>query len=334
MANRDVTNDAENDDKTVPTGADKVLIIDVSTSPDSLKEVTLTNIFDNLSVVPELPSLYKLSVTVSASDLIVALKTTAGADPSANDPLYFKIGYTLRSVTAATSITLADATNWFGLGGAQFATIQQELFAYVVWDSNSSVVAVSCARIPNGRLVSDFNSTNTNEKYLGNYANFTSTDEVANVGRFAATLSATAAFTWTVPTFTNANLIHEPIYETSVLTYDPTLTGFSSDPTGNYDRYFIRNNVIGFITRSATGGTSNATTFTVGLPFTAKTVTDGTWQEIIAYEDNGTNSTTPGRIAVVSAGTTGTVRTNMTTGAWTNSSTKRVVAMDWLEYEY
>jgi hypothetical protein len=42
---RDVTNDAENDDKTTPTIADKLMLIDVATSPDTLKEATLSNIF-------------------------------------------------------------------------------------------------------------------------------------------------------------------------------------------------------------------------------------------------------------------------------------------------
>lgn len=177
----------------------------------------------------------KLSVTVSANDLIVALKTRAGTDPSATDSVAININGTIRVVTAATSITLADATNWFNAGSAELATKEIDYFAYAVWDSNSSIVALSASRIPYGRLVSDFSSTSTNEKYLGNYANFTSTDDVVNIGRFAATLSAGAGYTWTVPTFTNANLIHEPIFNTRQLSFTTTISyaGGTTDPTSN-----------------------------------------------------------------------------------------------------
>ena len=276
----------------------------------------------------------KLNVTVSANDLIVAIKTNAGTDPTTSNPVRVNIGGTVRTISAATSITLADATNWFGSGGSMFATIQQEYFAYAVWDSNSSIVAVSIARSPRFRLVSDASSTNTNFFYLGNYANFTTTDEVCVIGRFPATLSASAAFTWTVPTFTNANLIHEPVFETSILTYAPTLTGFSSQPTANYYRYIVKRDTVKFITRSTTAGTSNATTFTVPLPVTARTVSDAQWHTAITYEDNGASSTTSGRLLIVSADTAAAARTNWVSGAWTGSSTKRIVTMDWLEYEY
>lgn len=170
---------------------------------------------------------YKLSVTVSASDLIVALKTLAGNDPSATDKIYLNINGTIRTVSAATSITLADATNWFNAGAVELATKEIDFFAYAVWDSNSSIVALSVARIPYGSLVSDFSATTTNEKYLGNYANFTATDDVINIGRFAATLSAGAGYTWTVPTFTSLNLIHNPIYETRMINWVPAWTNLS-----------------------------------------------------------------------------------------------------------
>jgi hypothetical protein len=41
---RDVTSDAANPNKTTPVGADKFMIIDTETEPDSLKEVTLANL--------------------------------------------------------------------------------------------------------------------------------------------------------------------------------------------------------------------------------------------------------------------------------------------------
>jgi len=215
---------------------------------------------------------YKLNVTVSANDLIVALVHNDGSTPSADRPLLIKIGNTWRSVTAATSITLADATNWGNVGSAELATKEIDWFAYAVWDSNSSIVAIAPSRISHGRLVSDFSATTTNEKYLGNYANFTTTDEVVNIGRFAATLSAGAGYTWTVPTFTNLNLVHQPIFETRLLNWTPvhTRTGgaYTNTPTVSHANYqVVRNRLMVYErhTQNATPGSSGNQQFT--LPF-------------------------------------------------------------------
>lgn len=309
---------------------------EVLTGTEAAKAVSPDTLNDIVTRIPR-PGMMingKLSVTVSANDLIVAIKTMAGADPAASDPVYININGTVRTITAATSITLADGTNWMNLGAAEFATIEQDLFIYAVWDSNSSIVAVSCARIPGGRLVSDFSGTSTNELHLGNHANFTSTDDVCVIGRCAATLSAGAAYTWSVPTFTGANLIHEPIYETRILTYNPTLTGFSADPTDPYEVYQIIRDRVRMITRYATNGTSNATSYTATLPITAKTVTSGQWVSFHTFTDNGSLSTSGGRAQVASAASTVTFNTNFGGGTWTGSAGKRIVMMDWLEYPY
>jgi len=177
-----------------------------------------------------------ISVAVASNDLVLAIKTLAGDDPSESDPVLVNINGAVRTITAATSCTLADGTNWFNAGSAELATKEIDYFAYAVWDSGSSVVAVAPARIPFGRLVSDFSDTTTNEKYLGNYANYTTTDDVCVIGRFAATLSAGAGYTWTVPTFTGVNLILHPIFETRLLTYTVStaagnLTAGAGSPT-------------------------------------------------------------------------------------------------------
>lgn len=214
---------------------------------------------------------YKLSVTVSSNDLIVALTHLDGNAPSVYRPICITIAGVKRYVTAATSITLADATNWFNAGAAELATKEIDYFAYAVWDSNSSIVAVSCARFPHGRLVSDFSATTTNEKYLGNYANFTSTDNVANIGRFAATLSAGAGYTWTVPTFTNLNLVQEPCYETRWLTWVPVVqAGNPTYGTVTYPlaRYKIRDaHLLYEFGASGTGSGTAGTNIGFTLPF-------------------------------------------------------------------
>jgi hypothetical protein len=274
----------------------------------------------------QVQSLYKLSVTVSSNDLIVALKHPDDSDPSTDKPLYFLIGSTLRSVTAATSITLADATNWYNAGGAELATKEIDYFLYAVWDSNSSVVAIGPARIPYGRLVSDFNATSTNEKYLGNYANYTSTDEVTVIGRFAATLSAGAGYTWTVPTFTNINLIHGPVFETRRLDWTPTITGYSANPTTTSYQYIIDGKLLHLFVREGADGTSNATSLSYTAPCSAATVTNGFWVGLGSGVDNGSPLTTTVRLSIGSAGTSIACLPNMSfSSTWTAANGKRVV---------
>lgn len=73
MANRDVTNDASNADKTTPTITDKVMVIDVSTNPDSLKETELQNLFKTITGLTEDTS------PDSANDLLVEYDASAAA---------------------------------------------------------------------------------------------------------------------------------------------------------------------------------------------------------------------------------------------------------------
>src|SRR5687768_11522447 len=58
----------------------------------------------------------KFQVSVATSDLTVASKTLAGADPSAGDPVKVTIGGTERTITSALSVTKLDATNWCNAG--------------------------------------------------------------------------------------------------------------------------------------------------------------------------------------------------------------------------
>jgi hypothetical protein len=174
---------------------------------------------------------YKLTPTVVSNDLVLALKHEDASDPSDDRPLYFKIGNSLRACTAALSVTKADATNWANLGSAELATKENDLFAYLVWNTNLTPDAVDIfwSRIPFGRLYSDFSGTTTNEKYAAiNATAPAATDECVCIGRFAATLSAGAGYTFSVPTFTNINLIHHPIFETRWMTWVPVYSASGS----------------------------------------------------------------------------------------------------------
>jgi hypothetical protein len=191
----------------------------------------------------------KIVPSVATSHLTVAIKGMDGNDPSATNPVYCRINSVVRSITAALSVTLVDATNWCNAGSAEFATKEIDYFVYLGYNATDGVV-VGFSRIPYACIYSDFSATTTNEKYcrISTITNAAAGDSYVNIGRFAATLSATAAFTWTVPTFTNKNLIQRPIYETRTLSWEPTRTlGSTYVATTNTATYKIIDNMLFFL---------------------------------------------------------------------------------------
>ena len=142
------------------------------------------------------------------------------------------IGGVLRSITSALSKTLNAGANSFNAGSAELATKEIDYFAYLGYNATDGVV-LGFSRIPFATLYSDFSATATNEKFasISTITNAAAGDNYVNIGRFAATLSAGAGYTWTVPTFTAINLIQRPIFETRLLTYAPTITSQGGTPT-------------------------------------------------------------------------------------------------------
>lgn len=272
------------------------------TTAEEVRMVVPAEELDNLwNLTTNAPRGYLLNGKISVADtagITVSVKTLAGSDPSTTDPVYVRIGDTVRSITSALSRALADGTNWFNSGSSELATKEIDYFAYLVWDSNSSAVGLSFARIPGANLISDFSATTTNEKYCAGQSDFTSTDEVEVIGRFAATLSAGAGYTWSVPTYTSSNLIQRPIYETRWLDCLPTIAvSGGTAPTYSsstykyrvvYDRvHYTLNN------RNTSGGTAGAgaNAITWQLPFDpSATVSDdsGGLGHGMNYENAGT----------------------------------------------
>lgn len=157
----------------------------------------------------------KIVVSISTNNLTVAIKGLDGNDPSATNPVYCRIGDTPRAITAALSVTKNAGTNWFNSGSTYLATIELDYFVYLGYNATDGVV-IGFARTPAGKEYDDFSATSTNEKYcaISTITNAAAGDDYENIGRFAATLSAGAGYTWSVPTFTNKNLIQRPINET------------------------------------------------------------------------------------------------------------------------
>jgi hypothetical protein len=181
-------------------------------------------------------------------------------------------------------------------------------------------VALTTGRKPYYRLVSDASATTTSENHIFNYANFTSSDNLENIGYFEATLSAGAGYTWTVPTFTNSNLRNAPTTISRRMSYQPVLGGFSGSPTIGAITYQISNNRVR-IDADAISGTSNNVMFTITSPFLNSSTS--TYQGVGGYmTDNGSALTVAGRVGMAGNVNSIDLNTNMASGAWTNSGTK------------
>jgi len=174
--------------------------------------------------------------SVASNNLTVAVSTspTSVVAPTATNPVFVWIGGVLRPITSALSLTRNAGTNWFSSGSVELATREIDYFVYMGFNATDGVT-LGFSRIPYARLYSDFNTTTTNQKHcaISTITNAAAGDNYVNVGRFAATLSAGAGHTWSVPTFTNANLIQEPIYETRWLGFTSVVSG-SGGSAGTY----------------------------------------------------------------------------------------------------
>lgn len=231
------------------------------------EEVRIVNPAEEFDAIYQPPRGYLINGKISVLDsagITVAIKTLADADPSESDPVFVRIGDSVQTIITALSVSKADGTNWFNAGSAELATKEIDYFVYLGYNATDGVV-IGFSRIPGANQYSDFSATTTNEKYcaISTITTAASTDYYENVGRFAATLSATAAFTWSVPTFTASNLIQRPIYESRWLDILPVITvSGGTAPTYSattykyrvaYDRVHYTLNL-----RNTSGGTAGA----------------------------------------------------------------------------
>jgi hypothetical protein len=276
----------------------------------------------------------KFAVTVASNNLTVALKTLAGNDPSATDPVYYMLGGVLHTITAALSVTKNAGNDGFAAGSVLKA-LECDYFIYMGFNATDGVT-IGFARVPDATKYSDFNTTATNDHFcvISTITNASANDEYAVVGRFAATNSGTPSYNWSVPTFTPANLIQRPIWNTRTLSWLPAPTGFSAVPTDTAYRYQLIDTRAFVAYCELTNGTSNATTFTATPPITASGAANAIWGLTMQTTvDNSVIKTTPGRAFVLaSSPTLLQFRPDTANTAWTASGGKRAIATGFYEH--
>ena len=218
----------------------------------------------------------KIQRTVASNNLTIALKTIAGTDPSTSNPVYCRIGDTIRKVTAALSITLNAGTNWFNAGSTPLATNEVDYFIYLGYNATDGVT-LALARHANVRVYSEFSTTTTSDKYgaVSTVTHAASTDEYEVIGRVNATLSAGAGYTWSVPA--TSVVVNRPIFHTRWLTFTVKIRAGTTDPTlgsggTNTGKYQITNDqlkMLGNWQFGSSGMAAGTGTYYIESPFVA-----------------------------------------------------------------
>lgn len=270
--------------------ADKASGADINTGTNDAKHVTAKAIKD--SIIFNAPQGFllngKIVPSVASNNLTVAIKGLDGNDPSATNPVYCRIGDTVHSITSPLSVTVNAAVNTFNAGSAELATKEIDCFAYLGYNATDGVV-IGISRIPFANSYDDFSATATNEKYcaISTITNAAATDYYEVIGRFAATLSAGAGYTWSVPTYTAINLVQKPIFKTRTLSFVPTIAnlGAGTAPafTNKVGLYTIIDNLCSvFVNMDGDGGTDGSGAGWIGVktPISISSVITNTTQSI------------------------------------------------------
>lgn len=207
----------------------------------------------------------RISVTSPALNLVVALKGLDGNDPSATNPVYVRVGGAIRTITAALSLTVNSDNNYFNAASTELASKEVDYFTYLCWDGTNNTTGIGVCRIPYAKVSADISATVSSPKYFPTSSNVDNTllTDMVVIGRFAATLSASPDFDFTLPTYTSSNLIQHPIYQTRWLTWAPAYSASSSmtftSVTTDYALYKIEQDTCRASLRAygTTGGTAS-----------------------------------------------------------------------------
>jgi len=206
---------------------------------------------------------YSIVTSVASGNLTVALKNFEGNDPTATKPVKIQIGGVIRTITSACYINATIAwTNWWNTWSAELATKEIDWFVYIL-DYNNSGAAFNLwiSRYPLYNNLSEATWWYTSEKYLIQTWNIW-IENVVNIGRFNATLSAGAWYTWSIGT---SLILNQPTLQTRYLDYVPVGVWY----TAWWARYRIDWNSMNIIIDSTANITGNIT-----VPFTCTNTVD------------------------------------------------------------
>ncbi len=215
---------------------------------------------------------YKYSITISESggNLTVTLKNYEGNDPTPSKPVKIQIGGVIRTITANVFTYFLNAwTNWWNTWSAELATKEIDWFVYILdYNNSGAVFNLWISRYPLYNNLSEATWWYTSEKYLMQAWNIW-IENVVNIWRFAATLSAGGAYTWSIPA--TSVIINRPCYETRWLDWVWTVRTWTNAPTSMTISYKYKIEWEKLFVKWRASGTQNAsnswTTIDITWPF-------------------------------------------------------------------
>jgi hypothetical protein len=223
----------------------------------------------NLSILDGELFKYSIVRTVASGNLTVALKNYLWNDPSVAVPVKVQIDWIIFTITSPSfmTVTVTDWANNFNSWSSELATKEIDYFIYLCRRTSNDDIYIMMSRIPYWTVWTDFSNTNTNEKrgWITNSLQIwvTSVSGVVNIWRFNATLSAWAAYTWSVPA--SSIILNEKILQTRYLDYTPVGTWY----TAGGAKYRIDWNNLNIIIDSTANITGDITT-----PFSSTNTVD------------------------------------------------------------
>lgn len=266
--------------------------------------------------------------SLTGTGLRLELKGMDGNNPSQFNPVFFRIANVIHIVTGTTFVAVASGTNTFNAGSSEMRTNEIDYFIYAGFNATDGLV-IGFSRIPFGRLFSDFSAVATNEQYiaLSTSTHAAGTDPYVNLGRFAATLNSGTVFGWSVPAYTQINLLQQPSFETRWSNWRPVPAGYSAIPGNVLYQYKVIDELVYLNMRELTNGTSNSTGTTYTLPFTCLTLTNLEFQQSAQMLDNGAFLASTALVQVLSNGTTVNCFKDYSGAFWTTSGGKRMASL-------
>lgn len=237
------------------------------------------------------PDFYKYQIipTVNSWNLTVDLKNYAWSTPSTSAPIKVQIWNSVYTVTSALSVSAPALWNRLASWTATAWSIV-DFFVFAQYNTTTLWVNLLFTRIPKWATLGDFVNSDANEKWAVWIINYNTSDNIAYLWRFSASLSAGLSWSLSWAWLSSANVINKPIDRTDVRDWTTTYTWFSVDPIDTTKYQIIWNKCRIFNSTAWSAWTSNATDFTFTLPIASAY---SSYNDVCMITDNSANQSTP-----------------------------------------
>jgi hypothetical protein len=236
---------------------------DVNTGTDNYKPITPGALRGSVVNVPAdgQGTNYQITSSIASNNLTVALKGIDGNDPSATNPILFRIGNTRLTLTSALSVTITAALgDIFTWDSRKIQGYDTQVFIYMINNNGTPQLGISPSPTLTTVATTFYDSGGQTGSVTQSNIVMSGTRNATNgcgvIGRLQ--VQQLDNNNWTTPT--TSNIVNYPIWETDFFQYLPTYGTSNFNPTLTTTLlYRVKRSEILFQTFNllTTGGTSN-----------------------------------------------------------------------------